>query len=326
MNKRIFISLSLLLIAASILSLSGWLFQMNASGNLFLSWTKINFNTALCILFSATVVLLFQLRPTTVNRMACTLLSALLLGIGLSSSIQYFFPIHTGIDELFVQDLTTEVNPGRMSFATGITFSLLATCFLVLKSAKRVLLYISQYVLHFITLISGFSLISFLYRIPSLQKFGAINPMDFQTSIALIILSSIASFVNHKLGITSILSEKKTGSVVSKKIFYKMTLLIIVVGVVRHELMALNIITEEFEITSLIISFIFISLFVIIQAARLINNIDSQRSQAEETLGIVNYSLSKIILDRTKELNQALERLRESESRLKSIIGKYSEG
>lgn len=104
-----------------------------------------------------------------------------------------------------------------------------------------------------------------------------------------------------------------------------MALLTLIIGIFRYELIRLNIITGEVESISLVISFIVISLFVIFEAAQYINNIDSRRSQAEEALGIVNNSLSKIILDRTKELNQALDQLRESEARLKTFIGKYSE-
>lgn len=327
MNKRILIFLSLLIGAAGILIISGWLFNVKAIENFIPHFRELKFNTALGLLLSGIAILILQFKTSHTTQAIFRISATLLFLIGIISCLEYAFHFNSGIDELFVDDLVLPKgeHPGRMSFTTGLCFSLLAVSFVTMRSVKKLIASFSQHMLHLVTLLSGISLIAWLYRIPSVQKFGAINPMEFQTSIALIILSSAASFINHKLGITSALNGKRIGNILSRKIFKRMALLTLIIGIFRYELIRLNIITGEVESISLVISFIVISLFVIFEAAQYINNIDSRRSQAEEALGIVNNSLSKIILDRTKELNQALDQLRESEARLKTFIGKYSE-
>lgn len=308
MYKRIFIPLSVLISLSGVLALYGWLFESEMPFSY-----HIKFFTALELFLAGTATFVLHLKPSRKTIATFRSVSITLFATGVLSTLTILFDFGTPVDELVSGDLAS------------ICFTLLGMAFIALRTTKILLLRFSQLTLQLVMLISGISLISILYRMPSIQKFGNINPMDLQSSIALIMLSSAASFINHKLGVTSFLKSKATGNVFGQRILRRMVILILILGVLRHELIRHEIITEALEMISLAVVFIGVSLFVIAEAALCINQLESRRSQAEEELGIVNYSLGRIILDRTRELNQAIDDLRQSEARLKALMRKYSE-
>jgi len=309
MYKRVFIFLSLLTAITGILAIGGWLFD----AELLFDYRRMEFCTALGLFLAGSATFVLHLKPSRQTVALFRTFSVMLFATGVLCTLGLLFEFDSPIDELMAGNLAS------------VCFTLLGMAFLTLRTTKKLLLQVSQGLLYVVMLISGVSLMSILYRMPSIQKFANINPMDLQSSIALIILSSAASFINHKLGLTSFLKNQREGNMAGKRILKRMIILTVILGVLRYVLISYGIIAQEFEMISMTLCFAAVSLFAITEAVLCINQLDSRRSQAEEELGIVNYSLGKIILERTRELNQAIDDLRQSEARLKSLMKKYPE-
>ncbi len=130
----------LLVIAAGVIVLTGWFFDIPAFISVFPGLISMRFNTAVCFIISGFA--LYLLHVTAISKRRRTVIAAcawIVLLAGLVHISEYLFGWNIGTDEfLWKEDPgTTGVRyPGRMSLLTAVNFTLLGFIFLVLSEKK----------------------------------------------------------------------------------------------------------------------------------------------------------------------------------------------
>ena len=124
--------LALAISCAGAMVMLGWIFDIGALKTISSHWVSMKFSTAFCFVLSGISLYFiaeamreeFDVAQVVLSITSMTIM--LLMGILLSS---FFFSIHTGAEELFIQDLhqpIKTVTPGMPSFPTMLNFILMA--------------------------------------------------------------------------------------------------------------------------------------------------------------------------------------------------------
>jgi PAS domain S-box-containing protein len=289
-----------------------WFLNIEGLKSTFPGFAIMKFNTALCIIISGTSFLLLTKNNNLFSKNLFRILVIILGCFTLVTLSEYIFHWSAGIDQLFFNDhnpgLNGQIYPGRMSPSTALCFVLLAISLLGIKSEHLAYKNIAQYLLHGITLIVFISLIGYLFKVPYSLKFSFFSTMALNTAVAFSLLSTVASSINYNLGFTGIFTGKEIGSIVARKLFPGMILVLIVLGYISIELQRINYITPEFGIILSTISFLLIGLFLIKGTLTELNHLDLKRAEAENETKLLNRNLEDIVLKRTIDLKHSNER------------------
>ncbi|HLF46078.1 MAG TPA: PAS domain S-box protein [Chitinophagaceae bacterium] len=128
---------SIFIITITGLLLTGMLFNIPALKNILSGLANMKFNTAVCLLFSGTALLLLnQKNIGRPEKIIAFLLPGLVLLIASISLSQYVFGWNAGIDNLFYTDPTPAAQtifPGRMPVATSVLLILFSLVLLLLR-------------------------------------------------------------------------------------------------------------------------------------------------------------------------------------------------
>jgi len=311
-SQILFVSTSIIVILIGVVAIIKWLLNIDILKSLFPGVLVMYFNTALCLIVSG---LSFLLLINYDNVFSKSLFRILVISLGCFAMVtfsQYLFHWSAGIDQLFVAKNNPiddgQPFPGRMSPSSALCFSLLAISFLGINSKRIAYKNIAQYLLHSITLIAFISFTGYLFKVPYSLKFSFFSRMALNTSVAFLLLSTVASTINYNLGFTSLFTGKQIGNIIARKLFPGMILLLIVLGYISIELQRKNYITPEFGIILSTTSFLLIGLFLIRGTLKEMNNLDLKRTEAENETKLLNKNLEEIVLQRTTDLKHSNER------------------
>jgi|GEM_PF-594866 len=300
------------IIIVSVLVLAGWKYDIEVLKSVLPDYVSMKVNTAIGFLLTGAI--LFLINNSSGKRYTLSrILSVLLLGLGVVTMMEYLLQQDYGIDEYFVIDKVAaekgELYRGRMSNATAFCFALLGLGFLGITIASRKVRTAAQYMFHVVSSIALIAIIGYLFNVPGFYKLSFLSSMALHTSLLFMIGSVVATMFNPTLGLAKLFSGKETGNIMARRLFPLMCLLVIFLGFLRIESHRLDIVSVEFGIALFALSFIFVSLFLIMNTADKLNKIDRKKAQAEEDLRLLNASLEQKINERSEELRKMSERM-----------------
>lgn len=299
-------------ITIGLLVIIGWRADIQSIKSVFPGLPTMKLNAAICFIFSGISLLLLAKQNET-NRLVQIFISLIVLVIAGISFTQDMFHFNTGIDEWLIKDTNVKLPgqgfPGRMAATTAFCFLLISVSFIAILSRKKSIQPAIQYTLHLVTLISFIAAIGYLYHIPTFYKLAFFSSMAVSTAVLFFLLSIAASLINYQLGITGLFAGSKIGSIMARKLFPLIAIIVIVLGFLRMVLHWKNMITEDFGIALFAIAFLLVSLFLISFTAKYLNKVDAKRSQAEESLKTINKNLEHLVDERTADIHQISERL-----------------
>jgi hypothetical protein len=301
-----------LTITVALLAIIGWFTGTENLKSVAPGLPSMKVNTAICFIFLA--ILLFLLcTPRKGNKQLQILILLPVLIIGTVSLTEDLFALNTGLDELLTKDnaamLSGSGKPGRMATTTALCFILLSLAFTAIVSGKKRIIPVAQYTLHFVTLISFITSIGYLYNLPAFYKLSFLSSMALNTSILFFIFSISASLINYQFGITGLFTGSGVGSLMARRLFPLIAIMVILLGFLRMQLHWHKMVTEDFGIALFATSFVLVSLWVIYSTAKYLNKVDVKRNIAEEGLKTINKNLEKLVDERTKNIQQISERL-----------------
>jgi len=293
----------------------GWVFD-SAVLKLELShYINMKFNTAFSLLL-ASVILCLSIKDDS-KKLKLTLI-LILLGLNLLSIAQNIFSVDLGIDELFVKDeswrLSNKPFPGRMSGITSFSFILISLSFLIMKGPTLRLA--GQFMLHLVSLLSLIVIIGYVLNAPQFYTMSFLTAMALPTAITLFFYTIGASLLNPTLGLTGFFLGNHLGNVIGRILFPSAVLAMLIITMLRSILHQRGLVDVEFGNALFAVASILIGLILIWTTGVQINRIDERRSQAERDLKRTNENLESIILERTADLQTAINKLKESETKL----------
>ena len=330
-------SISIFTITLALIVISGWLFDITVFKTIIPDYVSMKINTAIGFLLSGTIFLCL-----TTNRWStiCRFTALLLFVFGVATFSQNIFNYDLGIDQFLITDFDNIKKgipyPGRPSPTTAFCFSLYGLALLGITSQTSHFKKLAQYCLHIITLLSFIALLGYLFTVPLFYKFSFLTNIAVHTALAFFILSIATSFIQKNMGITGIFTGTNIGNLMSRNLFPKMAIAILLLTSLELFILRHKLISQDFGITLLATSFILISLYFIASTSSQLNQIDIKRIKAENKIIKANKNLEKIVVDRTMYLttqNKQLEdfahiishNLRGPVSNLHSLLNFYKE-
>ena len=310
--------------------MAGWIFEIEILKRVIIGFPTMKFNSALCLCLSS-IILIFAVQKKYhlfALQVILTLLVFLIAAISFSECV---FNYNNHLDQLFVKDYEISNLPlqakGRMAESTAICFMLMSISFSLLKVNNKVVKIFMQLAFHLVTLIAFIALVGYFYKVPAFYQLSFLTTMAAHTAFSLFLLSIGASLIHPSLGVTGLFTGDKLGSIVTRRIFPPITLLILLLGYLRLESHRLNLVTVEFGIALFAISFLLTTLLIIGLASIQLNDVDKKRKKAKEALDVLNKNLEIIVVQRTAQISEMTQQsIEEKKKQHISILRAHLDG
>ena len=207
-SQRLAKILSLIVMAAGMAVMAGWIFDIGILKSILPMWITMKFSTAFCFLLSgveAYFIAKSQQRESAAAQVILPIVSLAILLLMASFLASSFLGVRLGIEDLFIKEAHQEITskdwfPGRPSVATMVAFIMIAMAGILTMLNVTNLKLKSLFLGRIITILGGLAVIGYLINAPFLQYDikGWSNPMAAHTAILFILI-----------GLSLILSESK---------------------------------------------------------------------------------------------------------------------
>lgn len=320
-NKAVII-ISLVSITASLLVISGWIFNNLTFKEIVPGFSPMVFNTALSFILYSTALLSAQYQGNKYQSRLFLILSFTGSLIGLVTLLEFMFHFNAGLDQLFVADhaaiSAVHPFPGRMAYNAAVCIFLLGTGLLMLSAKRYWLTLTGQYLFHAVSIISAIALIGYLYGVSLFDTVFYVSSMATHTAMLFFALSIAASLLNPSMGITSLFTGNLVGNQMAKRLFALMLLMVVIFGSLRLQTQYFRVYTLNIGIPLLAVCFLLAGLLLIWNTANWLNKIDVRRSEAEAKVKLMNAGLEKRVEERSAEYQK-------SEQKYRSLIEQASD-
>lgn len=276
---------SLMVVFIGILSLIGWVLDIQVLRSISPNFQSTKVNTAIVFILSG-IVLLFshteKLKKTySYIKQA---LSFVIFLIGLLTLLQYVFNLNFGIDQFLLKDLYTSPDsfPGRMSFASSVCTILIGIALIWIDHPKEKIRNLSQYPAAIVIAISFLAIIGYLYDAQALYRLGTYSTMGVNTATGFVLCALTILWVRPDEGWTKIIIAESAGGFVLRRLLLPLLVAPLILG----WFVLLGAKTGWYEthfglaiISVLITGFLIVTLLV---NGEQLNRINQNRKQAEE--------------------------------------------
>ncbi|CAM1369828.1 Signal transduction histidine kinase [Tenacibaculum litoreum] len=195
----------------SIFTMLEWIFHKQIIFTINENGATTKFNTAL-LFFLSTISLIISRKKQRKYRKPFFIFTYTVLLISTLTLIEYIFRVNLYIDNLFIKDTLTIVNPGRMSEATAVCFIFFAIGLTGLKSTNRAYIATTQHVALVTSVISLITILYFILRFPIDSKIVFFKTMSVQTAISFVFISSLLIFKSYNIGFKETILGNSDGS------------------------------------------------------------------------------------------------------------------
>lgn len=295
----------------ALLSLTGWVFNIEVLHTFSSNWPSIKANTAFGILFSSISLILF----VRGKKQFAMLLAIIVFLVGVVTLTEYIFHINVHIDELLFVDKGTPTgnHHGRMAKLSAIALALagisLITYSIRLKWAQR--LSEISVILIFILSLAGF--VSALYKAGQMFRLENIASFSVPTALCGLFLSSAILFSKSDFWFLSVF-HKPTGAAKTgiRGIITIITILILI-GWLCLKGEESGIFDREMAMVAMVIAFSISILLIIRTGIQRLNKSEDLLVTSEKNLRHVLSSTADIfyVVDRTYHItliNEAAEK------------------
>ena len=207
-----------LLTALGVSVLAGWMWHLDAVLSVISGQITMKANTALGFLCAGLALLVVtRVHRTRQSRMIAAGLALVVIGVGLSSLIEYLLHYDLAIDQLFFADPAPSPYPGRMAHITALNFCLAGSSLLLLSLSKKQTAW-SQV----LSLLSGVSallaIIGYLYGVPVLYGSDRYTSMALHTGIGFLILCLATVHCRPAQGVMAVFNSPYAGGWLSRRL------------------------------------------------------------------------------------------------------------
>lgn len=273
--------------AVGLLALAGWLFDIPTLTSIVPGMTTIKANTALgfilCGISLGSHHYVQSKNPIRVVAIAC---AAVVLLMAVLTLGEYLSKRDFGIDQLLFEDKLTpqNLNPGRMSPAAALNFTLLGFALLLLSHNRY------QRLLETLTIsalfIATLALVGYAYGVPSLYQVVPYSSTALPTALAFAILSVGILLARPELGLMEILSSDRLGSAMARRLLPAAVVTPILLGWLFLGGQRMGIYDSTLQLVLFALSNVIIFAILILRNADLLSRLDLRRKEAETALSL----------------------------------------
>jgi PAS domain S-box-containing protein len=306
--------LAAVVIIISLLVLLGWQFDLGFLKRPLPNLVAMNPTTAFLFILCGFTFLILNNRfehlfmIKTVYFTVC-----LVIIISLLCILDFIFPINIRLDRILfsgklVQDALENI-PNRMAPNTCVSFFLSGAGLLLLHyetAAKRIP---AHYFAILVAVLSLFSILGYLYNVPSLYGMEHYIPMAIHTAVSFFLLSVAVLFSNPAKGIMAFLTGKLIGSSTMRLLIPYAVLIPAISGFVILLGLRAGFYNAAFSYALLVLCIIIVFALLIRYNAMLLNKRDKLRHEMEEQVKGFNDELKEQVKEKTAEIVAIFERL-----------------
>ncbi|WP_108425320.1 response regulator [Flagellimonas amoyensis] len=285
MLKRTILIIAAFINVVSILAILGWMLRIESLTQVVAGLPTMKFNTAFCfILLGATIILIVK----HYNLAVAHVVNGILLVIGLVTFSQDILGVNFGLDQFFVQDhlsiLSGSLNPGRMSLATSLSFSLLSIALILIMLGKPKLLRLAAYMSQSVAFFAFLAMTAFFFQIPTEEKFTFISSMAIHTAIGFLLASTAISLMIPKYGIMELFIGRNIGNHLMRRLFFQLSIISFLMAFVVFQISKGGYFSSGFSMAILAVGFISAILLILAIVVPSINTLEQDRRMAEREL------------------------------------------
>lgn len=306
--------------------LSGWILDIEILTRIFPNCFVMKANTAICFILAGLAQWLLQRQPDQVlekSKHKWGLYFSVIFGaIGFLTLIEYYFQVNLGIDQLVLTDKVRaipDLYPGRMAPNTALAFLLLAVSQIVSLANRKMGVLISQACALFVALLSLIALIGYTYGVIQLYKVTGFIGMALHTGLCFFALALGFFAANPGRGLTRVIAEDSD----TAKIGFRLLVLIVAApisfGWLYFKGLQSNYYGIEFGLALFVVAHIVILGSFVWKNLNQISHSVKKQKQAEDELRQANLVLESRVHERTLELRDSFNALKESELRFRAI-------
>jgi signal transduction histidine kinase len=313
-NKTSLEIVSLATVLIAVIGFIDYLFNLNFTSRLPYPWSlPVQLNSSVNLI-SFCLLLFFMVNKR--NRFFVRYCSILIIINGFIHALYiiYFDSKHFNLSYFkpllnnFIMGDYTVVKP---CLASVFSFMLLGISFLGINSKSKFFNQIAQYSLHLVTLISFLAILGMSDNIPSLDQIDFFSSFSIYTAFMLLLLSVMTTAIQPTLGFAATFIGSKIGHEISRFLFPKILISILILGYLRIIIGKSSLINEASANALLETSYILITLFITYFTKESLNKIDDERKEAENKVVLMNNGLEKRITKRTNYLTKQNKQLEE---------------
>jgi PAS domain S-box-containing protein len=283
----------------------GWVFYAWLPENLVNLIVGVKPNAAICFILSGIALWIQCDKPAPYPRMLGQLCAAIIFLVAFMTLFEYFFGINLGIDQgVFhnpIVGLEPGLPPGRMSPFLASVFVL--TGFVLFFMNNEIVTYrVNQLFLTVVLLLLIFEFLNHIYRFGHFPLVIGIadiySQMAVPTLVVFMLLELGILFARPQFGIANIFASSNTGGSLARRLVPPAIILPIVLGYLALEGNWLTANEQQFRISLLVLTTIFLLATFILLHAYFVDRVDVERKIAEQALRLSKAQL-QAILDHT---------------------------
>lgn len=234
--RAVSIGLSLLAFCIGAAAFLGWVLENETLKRIHPSLVTMKANTAVCLMLTASAVILIQdPSRSTAKRRLTQLFAAIVALVGLITLSQHLLGWNSGLDQLLFYESLTEAGrsfPGRMGVAGSLNFSLLGPALLLLDAHSRRWFRISNIAILLVMAITLLVFLYYFYGVQQVEPIGLYFTIALHTVVAFIGLAAAILLARPERGVISAFLGNNPGAMVARRMWPAL-LIVIVMGWIR---------------------------------------------------------------------------------------------
>lgn len=306
--------LTAMVIIIALLVLAGWYFNLDFLKRPLPKLVAMNPTTALSFVFSGTALFLLNSKKNTglFTRFGYFLAVTVTL-VSLVCILNIIFKLNIHPDRVLfsgrlAEDALNNI-PNRMAPNTCVCFLLAGTALLLLHYESPGKKNPSEYFAIMLSLLSLFSMLGYLYNVPSFYGIQSYIPMALHTAFCFFFLSLALLFSKPDRGLMQLLTGKLIGSTTTRLLIPFAVLIPALLGLFSLFGLRAGMYNAEFSAALLVLSIIVVFAFIIWYNAGLLNKRDLLRLKVEDQVKQFNEELEEQVREKTAEIVAIFERL-----------------
>ncbi len=265
----------------------GWIFNITLLKRIHASLVNMKANTAICLMLTATALLLIQNRPVSSTRRWLAQLFAVIVGIvGLITLGEHVFGWDTGLDLLLFHESLEEAGqsfPGRMGVAASLDFFFFGIALFFLDARSTRWFRVSNISVLMVVVVTLLVFLYYFYGAEPKEPIGLYFTIALHTVVAFLSLCAAILLARPERGIISTLIGNSPGAIVARRMWPAL-LVVIILGWFRTIVRDAGWFSPGFATAAFVLSILLLFIFLIWWTAASLNRTDRERRLADLAL------------------------------------------
>lgn len=281
------IGFALLAFAIGFTALLGWIFNIELLKRIHPSLVNMKANTSICLMLTASALLLLQNRPvSSMRRLLAQVCAVIVAGIGLITLSEHVFGWNTGLDLLLFKETIEEAGqsfPGRMGVAASLDFFFLGIALFFLDVRSSRWFRVSNICVLMVISVTLLVFLYYFYGIEPREPIGLYFTIALHTVVAFLSLCAAILLARPERGIIATLIGNSPGAIVARRMWPAL-LVVIILGWFRTMARNAGWFSPGFATAAFVLSILLLFIFLIWWTAASLNRTDRERHLANLAL------------------------------------------